>query len=109
MDSDVVSKDQLKQIKNQIYQNRAEHVPEDEQKIPPDIRYAYRQVLLQDEMGRKVLAHLLNEMGYGRKISHPQEIGIHNVAQGILNILGVGSQSMMEESLAQWAILPPED
>lgn len=102
-------KGQMAEIKNQIMLN--EHDAELEAKggIDPAIRHMYRNVLLNSPDGRKVLAHLLNEMGYGRKISHPQEIGIHNIAQGILDILGVGSQDMLEEALAQWAIMPPED
>jgi hypothetical protein len=106
MDSDA-DRELMRQIKNQIMMTKMDDAGESE--ISPAIRHAYRNLFLNSDEGRKVLAHLLTQMGYNRKISHPQEIGIHNVAQGILNILGVGSQSMLEESLASWAILPPED
>lgn len=106
MDSDA-DKDYMRKIKNQIKMTEMDDAGESE--TDPAVRHMYRNVLLNSQDGRKVLAHLLNAMGYGRKISHPQEIGIHNVAQGILDILGVGSQGQLEEALAQWAILPPED
>ena len=102
------TKEELKKLKAAVLMNNQEETDEPA-KVPPHIRHMYRNVLLNTEEGRNVLAHMLMMMGYGTKISHPQEIGIHNVAQGILDILGVGSYDMMIEALSSWAILPPED
>lgn len=102
-----MSKEQMKKLKASLLMNKAHE--EEDALVPAYVRMIFRNVLLSNEEGRFVLAHLLELMGYNTKISHPQEIGIHNVAQGILDILGVGSEQMMAEALATWALLPPED
>lgn len=109
-----LSPDQMRIIKKSLLVTKAAQAdPEEDEdflaKIPPHIRLMYRNVFLESAEGRKVLAHLLIKMGYNNKIGHPQEIGLHNAAQWILQVLGVGSEEMLYESLSTWAILPPED
>lgn len=104
-----LTKEQMKSLKKVLLANSDLHDEDSESQVPAEVRYRYRNVFLNTEDGRYVLAHLLMIMGYNTKISHPQEIGIHNVAQGILDILGVGSHNMLSEAISTWAILPAED